>query len=498
MAGGLCVVATSSSAGKSIITALLAYHFRRLGYRVAPFKPQNMSLNSYPAVEGGEIAFAQAMQALAAGCMPSVRMNPVLLKPLGGLVEVVVAGRSLGVMSFHDYWFRVRGYVRRVVRECFEELSREYDLILIEGAGCAAEPNFIDGDVANLWLPSLYGVPAVMVADVERGGAFASILGSLSIMPKKQRVLVKGFIINKFRGSIDVLKPALEWLERRTGRRVLGVVPYDESMKLWPEDSMELESFGDGGVDVAVIAYPTISNFNDLEPLKLEGDVSVRIVRRPESLGRPHIIVLPGARNVFRALEWIKKHGFDEKIRRLAGESFILGVCGGHQILGRRVSDPHGMEAGAPAHAEALGLMDYTIVYGFEKITSITKAQATPNNYLVNDHQMVTGYEIHRGKTIYGGSKPAFLVVERSGRQCIDHDGSVDEHILTTMMHDLLWNDPVRCSLLKTACKLAGCNVSCRESGGLEKAVLERVEKAYSVFREFVDLDYIEKLVLGE
>ncbi len=496
MIGGLCVIATSSSAGKSIITALLAYHFRRLGYRVAPFKPQNMSLNSYPAVEGGEIAFAQAMQALASGCKPSVYMNPILLKPMSGLVEVIVLGRSLGVMSFEDYWFRVRSYLKRVVRSCFEKLSREYDLIIMEGAGCVAEPNFIDGDIANLWLPSIYDVPAVMVADIERGGAFASIIGSLSIMPKKQRVLVKGFIINKFRGSRGILKPALEWIERKTGRRVVGVIPYNEALKLWPEDSMELESFGDGGVDVAVIAYPTISNFNDLEPLKLEDSVTVRIVRRPESLGKPNLIILPGARSVFKALEWIRRTGLDEKIRKLAGESLILGICGGHQILGKRISDPHGMEAGSPAHAEALGLMDYMVVYGIEKITSLTKAKATPSNNLVDRDSFVSGYEIHRGKTIYGGSKPAFLVVERSGRQCIDHDGSVDDYVITTMIHDLLWNDNVRCSLLKAVCKLAGCSVSCRESSGLEKVVLDRVEKAYRVFRSSVDLDYIEKLVL--
>ncbi len=494
MARALCVVATSSSAGKSLIVSLILYHLRRRGVRAAPFKPQNMSLNSYPSVDGGEIALAQAMQAFAAGTEPLSCMNPVLLKPLGGLVEVVLRGRSRGLMSFAEYWRVVRARAKKLIRECFEELSEKYDAIIIEGAGCVAEPNFVREDIANLWVAREYGVPAIMVADIERGGAFASIIGSLRILPPTLRSLVKGFVINKFRGSKHILDPALEWLERKTKRRVLGVIPFIEDLRLWPEDSMNLEPFGEGPIDIAVIAYPTISNFSDLEPLRLEESVSVRIVKSKASLGEPHIILLPGSRNVFEALSWLKSRGLDKEIRKLCGSSLILGVCGGHQLLGKTISDPHGLEAGSPAHATGLGLGDYTIVYGREKIVSLTKAVPSSSNCFTDKNVVVEGYEIHRGRTVYAGTLPAFMIIERNQRRCVDQDGSVGEGFLTTMIHGILNNPALRQELLRKAGEAAGVKPSCSGGGWLD-LLFRELEKAYRVFIENVDVDALEKMI---
>jgi len=488
----VAIVGTASSVGKTFLAAVLLYHLRRRGYRSTPFKVQNMSLNSYPAIDGGEIAVAQAMQAYVAGVEPLSCMNPILLKPMKSLTEVVVCGRPLGVYTFHEYWERIRPWAWRRALECFDELSRSFDAVVIEGAGCVAEPNFVDRDIANLRIAVERSIPAILVADIDRGGAFASIIGCLEILPPSMRRAIRGFIINRFRGSMEILEPALRWLEERTGLPVLGVVPYIEGARLWPEDSMNLEPFGEGRVDVALIAYPTASNLGDLEPLRFE-DVALRIVRSPRDLGDPDIVILPGARSVVAAMEWLRRSGMDAAIRRVVGSSIVLGLCGGHELLGRRLSDPHGLEAGVPTHIECLGVQGYSTVIGVDKVVAHTVVESW-----VPEIGLVRGYEIHRGRTVYESAKPFGTVIERNRVATTDLDGSLDESrgVYTTFLHDALWNDGFRCFILEKALRsVRGRVVSCRR--GLDKVqkLLEEIDRVYRAVRTCIDFEAIESLM---
>ncbi len=493
MARGLVIVGTSSSAGKTFLTTILLYHFRKKGYRVAPFKVQNMSLNSYPAYDGGEIAVAQAMQAYIAGAELSSCINPVLLKPIGNrFVEVIVCGRSLGLYTFNDYWRSIRPWAWRKALECFDELSSRYDIIVVEGAGCVAEPNFLDEDIANLRIAVERNLPAILVADIERGGAFASIIGCLEILPPSMRSRIRGFIINRFRGSIEILEPALRWLESRTGLPVLGVAPYLEDVRIWPEDSMNLEPFGDGELDIALVAYPTAANLNDLEPLRYE-NASLRIVRSRASLGDPDIVILPGARSVIDALGWLKRTGLADAIRRIVGTSVVLGICGGHEVLAKRVSDPYGLEYGVPTHVEGLGIQSYEITMCRDKIV----AHSTVKTF-IEDIDTVRGYEIHRGRTRYHSAKPLGIVVERNFRPTDDLDGSadLDRGVYTTFLHDVLWNDSFRCFIMEKIVKeVRGKKVFCRHGLDKVKMLIEIVDRVYRTLTNYIDFDRIERIV---
>ncbi len=498
MVFGLSVVGCSSSCGKSLITAIIARYFAKKGLKVSPFKVQNMSLNSYPAINGGEIALAQAMQAYSAFTEPLVEMNPILIKPLGeNYCEVIVKGRSRGVLTFQEYWSRLRIKAWNIACRCFNTLLKSYDLIITEGAGSVAEPNFIDKDIANLRITHKHNLNAILVVDINRGGAFASIIGTLRILPSRYRRLIRGIIINKFRGSCEILKPAIDWLERKTGIKVLGVMPYLEDIHIWPEDSENLEGFGNGDIDVAVIAYPYISNFNDLEPLKLEPDVSVRIVRSRHSLGEPDIIILPGSRNVFQSLEWLKKREIDKIINRLSGSCVIIGICGGFQILTRRISDPYGLESNTPMHADGLKILDLEIRYGCDKIVAHTLAEILENNILPSSY--VKGYEIRRGRPVYkGSSRPLLKVFERNFKKVQDHDGGFDEklHVIATSLHGFLNNVEVREIILNTVRKMK--RLPTRNSHGDWLMILnESVEKFLKVFKENFDVDYLEKLIFN-
>ena len=496
MGKGVVIVGTSSSSGKTFVTALLLYHLRKRGYRVAPFKVQNMSLNSYPAFDGGEIAIAQAMQAYIAGVEPSSSMNPILLKPIGNkYVEVIVCGKPTGIYTFKEYWDHIRPWAWRKALKCFDELMQEYDIVVVEGAGSVAEPNFLDRDIANLRIAIERNLPAILVADIERGGAFASIIGSLEILPCPMKNKIRGFIINKFRGSLDILEPALKWLKDKTGIPILGVIPYINNARIWPEDSLNLEAFGYGDVDVALIAYPTATNLNDLEPLRYE-DISLKIIRSRKSLGDPDIIILPGARSTIDAMMWMKQIELDKAIKQAIGRSVIIGLCGGHELLGKRIIDKYGLESGAPVHVETLGVQDYITIMYKEKIIAHTKVKP-----MIRDiESTLTGYEIHRGRTIYGSSKPLGKVIERNMKPAIDLDGSINEvqGVYTTFLHDILWNDAFRCYILDRALgSIRGKKAKCKR--GLDKIniLLLEMDKIYRATINTLNFEYIEKLLLS-
>jgi len=489
---GFVVVATSSSAGKTFIVTALCRILTDRGYRVAPFKPQNMSLNSFPAVDGGEIALAQAMQAYAARIEPLSIMNPILLKPLTtSLLEIVVRGRPIAIASFGEYWARYRPALWRVVVESFDRLSSIYDTIIVEGAGSCAEPNLIDGDIANLRIAVEKKLPAILVADIERGGAFASIIGTLEILPPSMRERIVGIVINKFVGDPRILEPAIKWLESRTGRKVLGVIPKIES-RLWPEDAQNLEPFGSGSIDVAVISYPTIANFGDLDPLRFEVDTRVRMVSDAASLGEPDLIILPGCRSTVKAFEWLRKRGLDIAIKKVVGVSTILAICGGAQIAGKRVVDLYGVEAGVPTHFEGLGIAKYITVYSIDKIVS--HSYAYPYASELSDVGELWGYEIHRGRVVYDGAKPAFQIVSRNRVLVYELDGAIDDMFIATHLHGILSNPSFRAWLLNSIRKRRGLPLRYGETTWFH-LLEQELSKIAKVVAQSIDLDLLQKLL---
>ena len=486
------LVSTMSDSGKTtLVTAILRLLSRR-GLRAAPFKAQNMSLNSYPTIEGGEIALAQAMQAYAAGLQPSVYYNPVLIKPMGmDKAEYVILGKPRAQLTFSDYLADrdFRRLVVKAVREGINKLRRDFDVVVGEGAGSAYEPNLASKDSANFRPAEWLGAGVFVILDIDRGGSFIQGLGLMRALPPRWRRLVRGFIINKFRGNPRLLDDAIKWLESRTGRPVIGVLPYIEDLWLWPEDSMDLRPLGNGPLDIALIAYPYVSNFNDIYPLILESDVTVRIVRSPQELGEPHMVILPGSKNVIASIEWMRRTGMDKALARIRGSAVILGICGGFQALGKIISDPHGLEAGAPSTYRGLGFVNVNTVYGVEKVVSLSRAIG-----LVGDIEGVEirGYEIHRGIPQYVGDKPLVVIKERNGEAVNQPDGVFreDELIIGVTLHDSLGDPAFREFVLNIARENAGLPER-RSSLSSIDLLLSQVDKLVSVIKDSLDVDFM-------
>jgi adenosylcobyric acid synthase len=486
------LVSTMSDSGKTtLVTAILRLLSRR-GLRAAPFKAQNMSLNSYPTIEGGEIALAQAMQAYAAGLLPSVYYNPVLIKPMGmDKAEYVILGKPRAQLTFSEYLADrdFRRLVVKAVREGVNKLRRDFDVVVGEGAGSAYEPNLASKDIANFRPAEWLGAGVFVILDIDRGGSFIQGLGLMRALPPRWRRLVRGFIINKFRGNPRLLDDAIKWLESRTGRPVIGVLPYIEDLWLWPEDSMDLRPLGNGPLDIALIAYPYVSNFNDIYPLILESDVTVRIVRSPQELGEPHMVILPGSKNVIASIEWMRRTGMDKALARIRGSAVILGICGGFQALGKIISDPHGLEAGAPGTYRGLGFVNVNTVYGVEKVVSLSRAIG-----LVGDIEGVEirGYEIHRGIPQYVGDKPLVVIKERNGEAVNQLDGVFreDELIIGVTLHDSLGDPAFREFVLNIARENAGLPKR-RSSLSSIDLLLSQVDKLVSVIKDSLDVDFM-------
>ena len=362
MAKVIMVQGTMSNAGKSLIVAGLCRIFAQDGYRVVPFKSQNMALNSYITEDGLEMGRAQVMQAEAAGVKPSVLMNPILLKPTNDVgSQVIVKGEVLGNMRARDY-FAYKKKLVPTICEAFSELEKQADIIVMEGAGSPAEINLKSDDIVNMGLAKLVDAPVLLVGDIDRGGVFAQLLGTLMLLEEDEKARVKGLIINKFRGDKTILDPGVEMLEERGGVKVAGVVPYMH-LSIEDEDSLsgQLDNHDVGVIDLAVIRFPRISNFTDFNVFeRLEG-VSVRYVSSVQELGQPDMIFLPGSKNTMGDLRWMRQNGLEAAVKKLAAQIPVWGICGGYQMLGRTISDPHGVENENslreplyPAHCEAI------------------------------------------------------------------------------------------------------------------------------------------------
>lgn len=450
------VQGTSSHAGKSVLATALCRIFARDGLRVVPFKAQNMSLNSFATPEGGEIGRAQAAQAAAAMVAPTVEMNPILLKPEGERrSQVVVLGRPRAVTSAREY-HRMKADLWDVVAAALDRLRREYDVVVVEGAGSPAEINLKQRDIVNMRVARYAGAPVLLVGDIDRGGVFAQLVGTMALLEPEEQALVKGFVINKFRGDPSILDPGLETLGERTGVPVAGVLPYFTDIHIPEEDSLGLETGpGDGRdavLDIAVIRLPHIANFDDFDPLRREPGVWVRYVSRESDLGRPDLIIIPGSKTTVADLEWLRRQGLDALVisRRLEGTP-VIGICGGYQMLGQRLLDPGWVESRVPETA-GLGLLPTTTVFKGEKATYQVSARVVANVGLLQGclETLVKGYEIHMGVTMGDGLASPFMLTLRSGRSVDEVDGALDAEGLTlgTYMHGLFHNRPLRRALL--------------------------------------------------
>ena len=425
------VQGTTSDAGKSILVAGLCRVFKRRGLSVAPFKPQNMANNSAVTPDGGEIGRAQALQAQAAGVPLSVHMNPVLLKPNTDTgAQVILQGKSIGnieALKYHEY----KPKAAKVVFDSFEKLSKQYEYILVEGAGSPAEINLREGDIANMGFALPVNCPVIIIADIDKGGVFAHLVGTLELLSAEEQVLVKGFVINRFRGDIALLQNGLDWLEKRTGKPVLGVLPYLHGLHLDAEDAIavsEVNKSSENTFKVIVPRLPHLSNHTDFEPLRLHPDVECQYVSHLEEIPSADLIILPGSKNVGFDLEWLKSQGWEQAINKhLRYGGKVIGVCGGLQMLGKTISDPLGIEGDPKVH-KGLALLDYETTLEVEK--KLTNKQGMLSFSI---EVQVKGYEIHagvsKGKAL---EKPALFL---DGNP----DGAIskDNQILATYLHGL-------------------------------------------------------------
>ena len=395
----IMVVGTTSHAGKSLLTAALCRILARRGWRVAPFKGQNMALNAYVTANGGEIGFAQAVQAWAAGVMPWVEMNPILLKPQGDSTsQVIMKGQAIGTTNASEYYEKYFNIGWQAIEESLARLSREFDLVVCEGAGSPVEVNIKHRDLTNMRIAKYLNAPTLLVVDIDRGGAFAQVVGTLELLEPEERKLIKGVVINKFRGQRSILQPGVEWLEEHTGIPVIGVVPWIEGM--FPaEDSLDLLERHlkkkDGDIKISILRLPRISNFTDFDPLEAEPSVAVSYVYPQESLGHPDAVIIPGTKTTIPDLRVLQASGMALQLKQYAAAGgTILGICGGFQMLGKTLSDTEGVEGEAGIY-NGLDLLPLQTMMQANKIA---RQRLVTSNY-PEAGLPIEGYEIHQGRT---------------------------------------------------------------------------------------------------
>lgn len=457
---------TSSHVGKSILTTAFCRILTQDGYKTAPFKAQNMALNSYVTRSGGEIGRSTVAQAEAAGVEPIVQMNPVLLKPTGNACsQVILLGKSVGNYSASDYQNRYSQQAWESVKKSLAYMETHYDALVIEGAGSPAEVNLKKNDIVNMRIALTANAPVFLIADIDRGGALASIVGTLALLDPEERAMVKGLVINKFRGDITLLEPALTFLEKRTGIHVMGVIPYLDKLGIDDEDSVSLQDLPSDHVmrdiHIAVMQTPKISNFTDFDPLAHEPDVNVRFVQQGDILGQPDMIILPGSKNTTADLTYLIHQGYAKEIKELAQKGVpVVGICGGYQMIGEKVRDPLHVE-GDIDEVEGLGLLPYVTTMQGEKNTYQVSFDCDFLPFLGMDFsgKNLKGYEIHMGETVL--THPAesiFTIKKRSGRNVTVRDGYINKagNVFGTYCHGVFDNDELRRSVINALRKRKG------------------------------------------
>ena len=429
----LMVQGTTSDAGKSALVTGLCRYYKRQGDSVVPFKPQNMALNSAVTPEGGEIGRAQAVQAKACGLEPHTDMNPVLLKPNSDkTAQVIMQGKAiknLGAKAYHAY----KKQAMPVVLDSFQRLQGQYQRIIVEGAGSPAEINLRQGDVANMGFAETVGCPVILVADIDRGGVFAHLVGTLELLSQSEQQRVLGFVINRFRGDVDILQPGIDWLEQRTGKPVFGVLPYLHDLYLESEDSVAVQQarIQEGAFNIVVPRIPRMSNHTDFDVLRLNDGVNIQFCRQPEFSSPADLIIIPGSKSVRDDLAWLRKYGWETEIfRHLRYGGKIIGLCGGYQMLGKEIHDPLGIE-GKPGVSQGLALLDMSTTLLKEK--QLKQVTGT----LLMDDVEVQGYEIHSG--LSAGEALLNPVIKMDSGES---EGAIsgDQQVLGTYVHGVFDN----------------------------------------------------------
>ena len=444
----IMVQGTMSGAGKSLLCTALCRIFAQDGYKVAPFKSQNMALNSFVTRAGLEMGRAQVVQAQAAGVEPDVRMNPILLKPSSDVgSQVIVNGEVRGDMPARAYFRQKKALIPEILR-AYESLSQEYDILVIEGAGSPAEINLKADDIVNMGLAKLVDAPVLLVGDIDRGGVFAQLYGTVALLEADERARICGLVINKFRGDVEILRPGLAMLEEKTHLPVLGVVPYTRA-DIEDEDSLSERLQSSKAVkplDLAVVRLPHISNFTDFMPLEQQPLLGVRYVQNVRELGSPDLIILPGTKNTVEDLLWLRQCGLEAAVQKLAKRGTpILGVCGGYQMLGRTLDDTLGSESGQPQTLRGLALLPTDTVFTAEK----HRAQVTATAAAPFAGASLTGYEIHTGRTAVQGTP---FCTQADGTP----EGCVQGAVFGTYLHGLFDSGELTEKLAAYLCKQKG------------------------------------------
>lgn len=454
-----------SNAGKSLLAAGLCRIFKQDGYSVAPFKSQNMALNSFITEEGLEMGRAQVMQAEAAGIKPSVYMNPILLKPTNDTgSQVIVNGEVLGNMSAREYF----AYKRRLfpdVMRAFESLAEQYDIIVIEGAGSPAEINLKADDIVNMGMAKRAHAPVLLVGDIDRGGVFAQLYGTVELLDEDERAMIKGLIINKFRGDKTILDPGVSMLEEKTGIPVVGVAPY-LNIEVEDEDSLT-DRFSRnsevGLIDIAVIRIPRISNFTDFNPFESISGVSLRYVHSVKELGNPDMIILPGTKNTMEDLLWMRQNGLEAAVLKAAAAGkVIFGVCGGYQMLGETLSDPHGVEAGG--QIKGMGLLPMDTVFAEEKTRTRVKGKFAPLQGILEglSGTWLEGYEIHMGESVRredAGQMTEIANYAAQSDSTLKADGAYRNNVYGTYVHGVFDKEEVAVRIVEGLARAKGISM---------------------------------------
>jgi len=487
----IAVLGTGSDVGKSVVTTALCRIFANRGVRVAPFKAQNMSNNSGVTVEGLEMGRAQIVQAEAAKIPPHVDMNPILLKPTSEIGSQIVLSGIAVESSTAAVYHEKKTRLFKAACNALDRLRREYELIVLEGAGSCAEVNLMPHDIVNLRMADYAGAPILLVADIHRGGVFAQIIGTLECLGQNQRGRIEGFIINRFRGDIDLFKDGVRWIESKTHRRVFGVLPWFSDIRIEPEDSVVIESPKKVNVKnvqkpaIAVIRLPHISNFTDFDPLLAANKLDVYFLEKAQPLTAFKAVILPGSKNTRFDLNWIAASGWARALDTyLDSGGHVLGICGGYQMMGKTVHDPEGLE-GRPGASEGLGLLPVETTLKAPKTTTLTQ--------FAWNGRPGAGYEIHMGHTLRTGGIPLFQITQRNHHPCRDEDGcvSADAKIMGTYIHGLFDNPAIlKCWLNHIG--LRGIEVS--DVGGIEARNRE-YDLLAEHFQKHVDVERIIKLV---
>ena len=456
-AKAIMIQGTTSNAGKSFLTAALCRIFRQDGYTVAPFKAQNMALNSYITHEGLEMGRAQVMQAEAAGIEPSVFMNPILLKPSSDTgSQVIVNGEVVGEMSASAYFRQKKNFVPQVMA-AYQALAEQYDILVIEGAGSPAEINLKTDDLVNMGMARRAGAPVLLAGDIDRGGVFASLAGTLLLLEEDERAMVKGLVINKFRGERAILEPGLRMIEEITKVPVTGVVPYLK-LDLDDEDSLSerLNRHTRAGVvDIVVIRLPKLSNFTDFNPLETFEWVSVRYVGSEREFGNPDLVILPGTKNTMADLMWLRQSGLEMRILKYAASGgAVLGICGGYQMLGMELHDPDYVEHGGSM--KGMGLLPVSTIFSQEKLRTRVSGIFCAMEGLFSTLSGVpfTGYEIHMGRT--SAKHPLVQITQTNGLKDQRLDGSVSGNVYGCYIHGIFDNEEIVQALLNSLCAAKG------------------------------------------